>query len=253
MPDCHLISYEPHGNTFLSLRFSCVILFLVFCHTASAEFGEMASDSQLSTSYEKSSSSPVPLKDLLVDSVSREEYKIQPDDLLTIEVFKVEELSSKQRVNSSGNVILPLIGQVKLAGLSTVEAEEVIANKLRESLLQDPQVNVYIEEYASQRVTVTGSVKQPGVYPIKGPITLVQAIAMAQGTNPVANPEEILLFRTSEDGKPIIYLINLKEIERGEKVDPRVQPDDRIVVPESGTKSVIKSITDTLRGFIRFW
>lgn len=172
---------------------------------------------------------------------------------MTIEVFKVEELSSKQRVNSSGNVILPLIGQVKLAGLSTVEAEEVIANKLRESLLQDPQVNVYIEEYASQRVTVTGSVKQPGVYPIKGPITLVQAIAMAQGTNPVANPEEILLFRTSEDGKPIIYLINLKEIERGEKVDPRVQPDDRIVVPESGTKSVIKSITDTLRGFIRFW
>lgn len=261
MSDCRLLEYRLYVNGGLAARISLVILALVFYCPVSADLSEMGFDNRSTTAPERLSPSSVPaagsssgiLKDVLMDSGSREEYRIRPDDLLTIEVFQIEELSAKQRVNSAGNVVLPLIGEVRLSGLSAVEAEAIVADKLRENFLQDPQVNIYIEEYASQRVTVTGSVKQPGVYPIKGPITLVQALALAQGLNPVANPEEILLFRTSEERKPIIYLINLKEIERGEKADPKVQADDRIVVPESGAKSVIKGITDTLRGFIRFW
>jgi len=188
-----------------------------------------------------------------VISAEENEYRIGPEDLIKIEVFQVEELSSTERVNLDGTVTLPLIGKVVVGGLTAIESEALIADRLRENFLQDPQVNVHIEEYSSQRVTVTGAVKNPGVYALTGPVTLVQAIAMAEGSTAIADTHEVLVFRAGDDGNPIIYLVNLDEIQRGEKPDPMVQRDDRIVVPQSGSKTFIKGLTDTLRGFIRLY
>lgn len=179
------------------------------------------------------------------------EYVIGSGDLLTIEVFQVPELSSKERVDQGGNVVLPLIGPTRIGGLTREQAEAQIAAELGRDYLQNPQVNIFIEEYASQRVTVAGSVKKPGVFPLTGPTTLVQALAMAEGLTPVAEEEAVVLFRRTDDGRSQAYVIDVSQVYEGKLTDPLMIGGDRIVVPESGTEVFVKGLTDTLRGFVR--
>jgi len=179
-----------------------------------------------------------------------QQYRIGAGDLLEIEVFQVPELTSQERVNVKGIATLPLIGRVRLGGLSTAEAEREIAARLEKEFLQDPQVNVHIKEYASQRVTVAGAVKKPGVYPVKGSLTLMQAIALAQGMTPLAAGDKVLVFRVDSAGTPQTYAVDLDKIQRGQDADPTILANDRIVVPESGSMALIKGVTDTLRGFV---
>jgi len=178
-------------------------------------------------------------------------YRIGPSDLLRIEVFQVEELSSEERVTADGQIFLPLIGALQVGGLSQREAEALIAAKLGEEYLQDPQVDIYVIEYASQNVTVMGRVKRPGVFPLKGRTTMLQALAMAEGADELANEEETVVFRADDAGQMQAYIINLEKIQTGEIPDPLVIGNDRIVVPASGTKVFFKGVADTLRGFVR--
>lgn len=184
--------------------------------------------------------------------ISESDYRIGPSDVLEIEIFQVDELSGKEQVNSRGYIKMPLIGSVKVAGLSREQAEDFIAELYAKDFLQDPQVNIDIVEYFSQQVTVLGAVNSPGMYPLKGKTTLLQAMALAGGTDRLADEEQIVVFRTDKDGAVIGYIVNLEEITEGIKSDPEVIGNDRIVVPESGSKSIIKGITDTLRGFVGF-
>jgi polysaccharide export outer membrane protein len=188
---------------------------------------------------------------IMTSSTARDDYRIGPNDLLLIEVFQVEELSGQERVNAGGQIVLPLIGPVTVGGLTQSQAEQLIARELARDYLQDPQVNIYIEEYTSQRVTVMGSVESPGVFPIQGPTTLLQAIAMAGGIDKLADTEAVVVFRTEPEGV-VGYILNLDEIQEGQTQDPLVQNDDRVVVPKSGSKEMVESIANTLRGFIRF-
>jgi polysaccharide biosynthesis/export protein len=184
--------------------------------------------------------------------ISENDYRIGPSDVLEIDVFQVEELSGTERVNSRGYIKMPLIGSVKVAGLTREEAEDFIAELYSRDYLQDPQVNIDIAEYFSQQVTILGSIKSPGVYALSGKTTLMQALAMAGGTGRLADEEEIIVFRTDKHGSVIGYIVNLEEIQKGIKSDPEIIGNDRIVVPESGSKSLIKGVTDTLRGFVGF-
>lgn len=179
-------------------------------------------------------------------------YVIGPADELEIEVFQVEELSGVEKVNSRGFIRMPLIGNVQVAGLTPEQAEDLIAELYEVEYLQDPQVNIDISDYASQQVTLIGAVDKPGIYPLKGHTTLMEALAMAGGTTRLADEEEIIVFRTLGPEEVVGYIVNLEEIIAGAKRDPEVIGNDRIVIPESGAKSFIKGITDTLRGFIGF-
>jgi polysaccharide export outer membrane protein len=185
-------------------------------------------------------------------AVSTSDYVIGPSDLLEIDVFQVDELSGTERVNSSGYIKMPLIGSVKVAGLSREQAEDLIAALYSVEYLQDPQVNIDIAEYVSHQITVLGSVAVPGVYPLKGKTTLLQALAMAGGAGQLADQEQIVVFRTDKAGAVIGYVVNMEQILAGTKVDPEIIGNDKIVVPESGSKSFIKGVSDTLRGFIGF-
>jgi len=180
------------------------------------------------------------------------EYNIGAQDLLGIEVFQVEDFSLTVRVNRHGLISLPLVGKIKAAGLTSDQLEKQIASRLKETYLQNPHVTVFIKEFTSQRITVEGSVNQPGIFPIKGRTTLLQAIATAQGLTDLANQNEVQLYRTKTSGKKQSYIYDIESIRSGESEDPLVQGDDIIVVQKSGPRSFIKSITDTLRGFISF-
>jgi polysaccharide export outer membrane protein len=181
-----------------------------------------------------------------------DEYRIGPNDLLQVEVFQVKELSGQERVNARGEITLPLVGAITVGGLTQSEAEKAIAAALSKDFLHDPQVNIYIEEYTSQRVTVMGQVDKPGVFPLKGATTLLQAIAMAGGFDKLADTSEVVVFRAASSGEVTGYVVDVEKIESGDVDDPYVTNDDRIVVPKSGSREFIETLSSTLRGFIGF-
>ena len=176
-------------------------------------------------------------------------YRIGPYDLLKVQVFRVDALSSEVRVDDAGLVVMPLIGAVKVGGLTPAEAEQDIAHKLGQSYLQNPQVRIFVSEYASQKVTVIGQVKKPGMFPVAGRTTLMQAIALAGGLDEVAKKEEIVVFRKQPTGSVNAYVVNMEAIEEGKLTDPVIVGDDRIVVPKSGTAVLTKAIGDVLTGW----
>lgn len=176
--------------------------------------------------------------------------RIGPHDLLRIEVFQVEELSSQERVNDRGFVTLPLIGEIHVGGLTPGDAEDNIEAVLGQNYLQNPQVNVFIAEYASQDVTVTGSVNKPGVYPMTGRTTLLQAIALAGGFGEVANEEEVIVFRRGEKESSKAYVVDVEAIQQGKLADPVLVADDRVVVPKSGTEVFLQGAGKVLTGWV---
>ena len=179
------------------------------------------------------------------------DYRIGALDLLQISVFQLEDLDREVRVNSSGMVSLPLIGAVAAGGRTVAELEKEIARRLSESYLQNPQVSVFVKEFTSQRVTVEGAVTKPGIFPITGKTSLLQAIAMSEGLTPLADAQSVIVFRTIE-GQRMAALFDLKAIRAGEAEDPLIYGDDIIVVDQSGPRTALKTITDTLRGIVGF-
>jgi polysaccharide export outer membrane protein len=177
-------------------------------------------------------------------------YRIGPYDLLKIQVFQVDALSSEVRVDDAGLVVIPLIGAVKVSGLTPAEAEQDIAHKLGQSYLQNPQVRIFVSEYASQKVTVIGRVKKPGVFPVGGKTTLMQAIALAGGLDDVAKKDEIVVFRKQPTGSVSAYVVNMEAIEEGTLADPVIVGDDRIVVPKSGAAVFRQTVNNILTGWV---
>lgn len=165
----------------------------------------------------------------LSNQQGRPTYRIGPSDLLEIKVFQAEELSRQVRVDQRGNITLPLMGTIRVAGLSQGELEKRLADLLGKNLLQNPQVSVFIKEFTAQRVTVEGEVKQQGVFPISGQVSVLQVIAMAGGLGDQALANQVMLFRKEGNGTRN-YQIDLDMIRKGTANDPYVQNDDRIVV-----------------------
>lgn len=157
------------------------------------------------------------------------DYRISPLDVLSIKVFQVEELSLDTQVDAAGQLTYPLIGKVKAAGLTTVELADEIGAKLSERYLQSPQVLVVVKQAVSQKVTVEGSVTQPGVFEMEGSTSLLQAIAMARGPTRVASLRDVVIFRTIE-GQRMAAVFDLKEVRRGAQADPELRGGDVVVV-----------------------
>lgn len=158
--------------------------------------------------------------------------KISPQDTLDVSVFKVPDLSMKQiKVESSGKISMPLIGSVKVTGLSISQAEQRITQRLKQ-YMQDPKVSITRTDQAlAKRVTVEGEVKTPGVFAIKGNLSFLQAIAMAQGLSEIGNSRNVLFYR---DGQQ--HNVNLDLVRLGKIADPGLRGDDRIVVLKDQAK-----------------
>lgn len=180
------------------------------------------------------------------------EYRVGPGDLLNIEVFMVKELSHSTRVNSKGYISLPLAGAIPVTGLTVEQVEREIERRLAKDYLKDPHVSVFVKEYESQKVTVNGWVKNPGIYPLKGRTTLLQAISMADGLVKLSDATEIVVFRTIPDKGTVGYKINLEDVQAGNVADPTLQADDIVVVPKDGSRAIFEETKDSLRVFLGF-
>lgn len=173
------------------------------------------------------------------------EYRVGAQDLLEISVFQVNDLNRTVRVNSNGQISLPLIGVVQAGGNTVQELEALIAAKLTEGYLQSPQVSVFVKEFTSQRITLEGAIKNPGIFPVTGKMSLLQAIALGGGVTDLANLQGVVVFRTV-DGKKMAAVFDLKQIRAGDAQDPQVYGDDIVVVDQSGAKTGLRRILDTI-------
>jgi len=187
----------------------------------------------------------------MTDLLGRSEYLLGPNDLLAVTVFQVPDLDREVRVNNAGHVSLPLIGDVQVADRTVGDAEREIAARYRERYLQNPQVSVFVKEFSSQRVTVSGSVKKPGIYPMSSRLTLMQSIALAEGINDVGSQRNVLVFRTVDGGRQYARF-DVAAINRGEDPDPEVYGGDLIVVDTSAGRTTLKTLIQ-LAPFVAAW
>ena len=174
------------------------------------------------------------------------DYRIGAQDLLAISVFGVEELAKEVRVNSNGQISLPLIGGVMAGGKTIPELEAELARKYSDGFLQNPQVSVFVKEFTSQRVTLEGALKSPGIYPITGRTTLLQGIALAGGVDDkIADLGGIVLMR-QVDGKWAVAVYDLRQVRKGLAEDPQLYGDDIIVVEQAGSKTLYRNIIESM-------
>ncbi|PHR21890.1 MAG: polysaccharide biosynthesis protein GumB [Sphingopyxis sp.] len=167
-------------------------------------------------------------------------YKIGTLDVLKITVFQEEDLTQDEvSVDSSGNIVMPLIGLVQAEGATTAQLAKSIADRLEERFLVDPQVSIAILKSASLKLTIEGSVKKPGVYDVEGTTTLLQAMALAEGPTQTARTDQILVFR-SINNEVYGAQFNLKEIRKGQEPNPELLGGDIVVVGFSGLKGVYR-------------
>jgi polysaccharide biosynthesis/export protein len=167
-------------------------------------------------------------------------YLIGPFDKLTIDVFGVEELSQKEvQTDASGRISFPLAGIIEAAGRTPNEVENEIEARLRTRYVRDPQVTVNLKETVSQVITVDGQVKKPGLYPVVGKMTLMRAVATAEGTAEFAKLDDVVIFRTVK-GQDLAALYNLKAIRRGNYEDPEVFANDVVIVGDSQARRLFR-------------
>jgi polysaccharide export outer membrane protein len=193
----------------------------------------------------------LPPADSVAESIGRPEYRIGPSDLLAVTVFQIKDLDREVRVNNAGQVTLPLIGPVDVVGRTVDQLEREIAERYSQRFLQDPQVTVFVKEFASQRVTVGGAVDKPGIYPIASRMTLLQSIALAGGLDDVASHTNVLVFRTS-GGHRVYARFDVAAIEAGELPDPELTGEDVVVVDTSTGKITLQNLIK-LAPFVAVW
>ena len=172
-------------------------------------------------------------------------YKIAPMDKLAIKVFKMQDLSADYDVDLAGNISLPLIGEVRAVNLTTAELDDQLTQKLSAKYLEHPDVSVAIKASTAHVVTVDGAVKDGGSFPVGGPISLIQAVALAKGTTEDANARRVAVFRQI-GGKRQAAAFDLTSIRRGEAPDPQIYPGDIVVVDGSSVKATQKQILQSI-------
>jgi polysaccharide biosynthesis/export protein len=152
-------------------------------------------------------------------------------DVLRVNVWKEPEVSQTVVVRTDGSISMPLINEVKVAGMSPLTIQQVIADKLK-AFLTNPQVTVTVMEIHSKHAFITGEVAHPGGYSLNTETTVLQLIAQAGGFTPFARKGDIVVLR-SENGKQQRLRFKYKDVISGKKTDQNIslRPGDTVVVP----------------------
>ena len=164
-------------------------------------------------------------------------YILSANDQVAVEVFGEDDLRTNGRLNGEGNLSVPLLGSIHLAGLTLTQAASRLTDFYARDYLVNPRVNVMLVGYAKRRFTMLGQINRPGSYemPDGSPegIDLMEAVAMAGGYTRIAAPERISVRRHSNTGKDEIIRVDAKRLARGDRGNFIVLPGDAITVGES--------------------
>jgi polysaccharide export outer membrane protein len=175
-------------------------------------------------------------------AVTRDDYRIGLYDVLDINVFEIEDLHRQVQVDGAGKIVLPLIGDVPAQGRTPAQLADDLKVKLESRYVNNAKVEVQVRTSQSEHVTVDGAVTEPGVFPLKGRVTLLQAVAMAKGpTGPDANIHKVSLIR-EVDSRWSRTQYDLAQIRNGKAEDPEIQPGDVVVVAGSRKQDVLRAL-----------
>lgn len=171
-------------------------------------------------------------------------YRLGPGDVVEIQIFEVEELSKPAVVSPDGAVLLPLIGAVPVAGMTTGEAAARLRALYANNLIRDPQIAVTVKEYHSQPVAVLGAVTRPGVYQLRGRRRLTDVLALAEGLAPDAG-SEITIARPRPGGGDELFRVGARDLLQFSATDqhnPWVQAHDTVRVSKAGVVYVVGEV-----------
>lgn len=171
-------------------------------------------------------------------------YLIGPGDVLEISVYDNPDLETRVRVSSDGTIVMPLLGQVEVAELTTAGVGEKITALLDANYLVNPQVNVFVIEYRSKKVVLLGRINQPGLIELSGSISLLELISRAGGLEKDAG-ETAIVKRTIE-GEDKIIPINLKSLIEGGDLSQNIpiQDGDTVVIAKSAMCYVMGEVNN---------
>ncbi|MFN3468831.1 MAG: polysaccharide biosynthesis/export family protein [Novosphingobium sp.] len=179
-------------------------------------------------------------------------YRLRPSDVVSVTVFREPDLSIENvPVGADGNLSLPLLGAIRVEGLTTSQVEKAVAERLAKGDLVDPRVSVNVMQFGSHIVTVEGAVDKPGMYPFKPGTRLSGAISLAAGPKREAKLSEVVIFRQTERGMAVAKF-DYGAVRAGTMLDPVLLPSDRVVVGTSGLTQFWLDIIKTLPAFALF-
>jgi polysaccharide export outer membrane protein len=161
------------------------------------------------------------------------DYVIGPEDVLSIVYWREKDMTSDVTVRPDGRITLPLLDEVMAAGLTPTELRDRLTTESKR-YFEDPNITVGVKEINSRKVFITGEVSKPGAYPLVGPMTVIQLIAMAGGLKDYADGSNITVIRT-ENGKQVSYRFDYKGVaSRKVSLTTMIQlkAGDTVIVPE---------------------
>jgi len=160
-------------------------------------------------------------------------YILGPNDQVAVDVFGEDDLRASGRLNPEGNLNVPLLGSIHLAGLTPTQAASRVTELYSRDYLVNPKINVTLLAYGSRRFTMLGQIGHPGIFEMSPDgIDLLEAVAMAGGYTAIAAPERITVRRHTASGDQILK-VNAKRFTKGKGGGFRVEPGDTITVGES--------------------
>jgi polysaccharide export outer membrane protein len=180
------------------------------------------------------------------------DYRIGPLDTVDVTVYQEPDLSAKAlQVDAAGQIALPLVGTVQATGKTPAELSRELETILGSKYLRNPQVTVTVAASVSQKVSIQGEVREPGVYPLSGPTTLLGVLSMAKGESEVASLKQVVVFRDI-NGQRMGATFDVASIRRGQSPDPTIQGNDMIVVGSSGAKKFWRGVVNAAPVFSIF-
>ena len=170
-------------------------------------------------------------------SYGESDYRVGSEDVLKVSVYDEPDLSLEVRVSSDGIITYPLLGRVKVGGLTIPEVEKALLDLLGKDYLVNPQVTVFVQEYGT--IYVIGEVHTPGPYPLKPHMSLMSALAMAGGITDLAALDKVIVIRKEGDSKQVIE-VSVDEMTNGglKGKDIVLRPYDVIQVKKSSGKNI---------------
>ena len=200
--------------------------------TGLAAAQDAASSSQASSSKPATTASPSPDLPKSAPGVRPESYVIGAEDVIEVFVWKEPDMSKAVPVRPDGMISLPLIGEVKAAGYTPVQLQDVLADSMKK-YVSEPQVTVVVEKVASLNFNIVGQVNHPGYFPLTRRMTVLDAIALSGGFKDFAKTKKVYVLRTTANGTEERLPFNYKQVIKGENPQQNIelQPRDTIVVP----------------------
>lgn len=192
----------------------------------------VAQDAASSTQTSTPKPTPTDNNPKSAPGVRPESYVIGAEDVIDVFVWKEPDMSKTIPVRPDGMISLPLVGEVKAAGYTPVQLQDVLADAMKK-YVSDPQVTVVVEKIASLNFNIVGEVNHPGYFPLTRRMTVLDAIALAGGFKDFAKTKKIYVLRTAANGAEQRLPFNYNQVIKGQNPQQNIelQPRDTIVVP----------------------